>query len=124
MEMTSQGDSAISGICFHPTTFSCFCRSDVHSSTYQGTNIDQVKHLNEALSSFFCVSVNELDRENHSWSLWDQITVIKVEVQCGEGQKIVSCVMVLLRISQLWLLLAEHRDSVSSTRERFGRQEE
>lgn len=30
---------------------------------------------------------NEADRENHSWSLWDLITVIKVELQCGEGQE-------------------------------------
>lgn len=50
----------------------------VHRRTYQGTSIDQVKHLNEALSSFFlCVSMDQSDHENHSGSLWDLITDIK-----------------------------------------------
>lgn len=110
------GEFAFSGISvFILQRFSCFCRSSVYRSTYQGTGIDQVKHLNEALSSFFCVSVNELDRENHSWSMWDLITVIKVKLQRGEGQKIVSWVMLQLLISQLRPLLAEHRDSVCHT---------
>lgn len=112
----SRGEFAFSGISvFILQRFSCFCRSSVYRSTYQGTSTDQVKHLNEALSSFFCVSVNELDRENHSWNLWDLITVIKMKLQRGEGQKIVSWVMLQLLISQLRPLLAEHRDSVSYT---------
>lgn len=51
--------------------------------------------------------MNELECENHSWSFWDPITVIKVELQHGEGQKIVNSVMARLRVSQLRLLLAE-----------------
>lgn len=39
-------------------------------------------------SSFFCVSVDKADRENHSVSLWDLITDMEVELQRGEDKRL------------------------------------
>lgn len=89
----------------------------VHRITHQGTSTDQVKNLNEALSSFFCVSADEVDRENHSESLWDPNNSHEVELQHAEGQELVGWVHTgkdpirkELHVCQLGSLLAVHCD--------------
>lgn len=101
----------------------------VHWSIYQGTSIDQVKNLNEALFIFLCFcgwggpwkSRRELVGPNNRH---------EVELHCGERQEIVGWVHTCkvpkrnkyVSLGPWNLLLAMHYDFLSCTVERLRRQ--